>query len=51
MSDGRHREIDVLLSEERRFEPPAGFREQAHVGDRAPYDEYVAEFVADGSSS
>jgi acetyl-CoA synthetase len=38
MSDGPQREIDVLLREERRFEPPAGFQEHALVKDRAPYE-------------
>ena len=38
MSDGPQREIDVLLREKRRFEPPAGFQEHALVKDRAPYE-------------
>lgn len=35
----QHREIDVLLDEQRTFEPSAGFVAAAHVGDRGPYDE------------
>ncbi len=35
----QHREIDVLLDEQRTFEPPAHFVAAAHVGDRGPYDE------------
>ena len=35
----QHREIDVLLDEQRTFEPPADFVATAHVGDRGPYDE------------
>lgn len=35
----QRREIDVLLEESRRYEPPAGFREAAHVSDRTPYEE------------
>ncbi|MGW8282082.1 MAG: acetate--CoA ligase [Gemmatimonadota bacterium] len=39
MSDKSHREIDVLLRENRRFDPPAGFRERALVRDDTPYEE------------
>lgn len=35
----QHREIDVLLDEQRTFEPSADFVAAAHVGDRGPYDE------------
>ena len=38
MSDGQHREIDVLLQEIRRFEPPAGFQDRALVSDQTPYE-------------
>jgi acetyl-CoA synthetase len=37
MSDGRRREIDVLLHEERLYEPHADFRRSAAVGDDTPY--------------
>ncbi|MEN8145119.1 MAG: acetate--CoA ligase [Gemmatimonadota bacterium] len=37
MSDSQRREIDVLLSEERRFPPPQSFSEQAEVKDDGPY--------------
>jgi len=37
MSDERRREIDVLLHEERRYDPPEDFRQAATVGDDAPY--------------
>ena len=39
MSDGQQREIDVLLREERRFDPPLGFQEHALVRDQTPYEE------------
>ena len=39
MSDGQRREIDVLLQEKRRFEPPAGFRDRALVSDQTPYED------------
>ena len=35
----QHREIDVLLDEQRTFEPPAEFVAAAHVRDRGPYEE------------
>ncbi|MFQ5889089.1 MAG: acetate--CoA ligase [Gemmatimonadota bacterium] len=38
MPEPRRREIDVLLLEERRFEPAAAFREAAHVRDSTPYE-------------
>ena len=37
MPDERRREIDVLLHEERRYEPSEAFRRSAVVGDDAPY--------------
>ena len=39
-------DIDVLLSETRRFEPPAPFRAQAHVHDRALHDRAAQDDVA-----
>jgi acetyl-CoA synthetase len=39
MADARRREIDVLLHEERRYEPPEPFREAASVSDATPYRE------------
>ncbi len=39
MSDGQRREIDVLLQEKRRFDPPAGFRDRALVSDQTPYED------------
>ncbi|MCG8467441.1 MAG: AMP-binding protein, partial [Gemmatimonadetes bacterium] len=33
-----HREIDVLLDEQRTFDPPASFAAAAHVNDRGPYE-------------
>jgi acetyl-CoA synthetase len=38
MDGSRTREIDVLLNEDRRFEPPENFRRKALVCDRAPYE-------------
>jgi acetyl-CoA synthetase len=38
MSDTHKREIEVLLTETRAFEPAAGFRDAAHVADRGPYE-------------
>ena len=38
MNDAHRREIDVLLREERRFDPPADFREDARVADDEPYE-------------
>ena len=46
MSDGRHRDLDVLLHEERRFEPPPAFAGLAHVRDRSPYDTASADRLA-----
>ena len=46
MSDGRHRDLDVLLHEERRFEPPPAFAGQAHVHDRSPYEAASADRLA-----
>ena len=37
MTAAQRREIAVLLSEERTFEPPSGFRERAHVVGEEPY--------------
>jgi acetyl-CoA synthetase len=37
MPDQRRREIDVLLHEERRYEPSEGFQRSAAVGDDTPY--------------
>ena len=37
MADARRREIDVLLQEDRRYEPPEPFRKAASVTDDAPY--------------
>ncbi|MFQ5678082.1 MAG: acetate--CoA ligase [Gemmatimonadota bacterium] len=52
MNGARGREIEVLLREERRFDPPADFRRTAHVSDRTPYEraredreEYWAEWA------
>ena len=39
MPDQRRREIDVLLHEERRYEPSERFRQSAAVGDDTPYRE------------
>ena len=41
-----HGKIDVLLDEQRTFEPAADFVAAAHVGDRGPYDE--AEWDREG---
>ncbi|MFW6085470.1 MAG: AMP-binding protein, partial [Gemmatimonadota bacterium] len=43
MDGARHREIDVLLHEERRFDPPADFAARARVSDRAPYEAAEAD--------
>ncbi len=43
MPDKRRREIDVLLHEERRYEPSADFRQAAAVGDDSPYVEAQAD--------
>ena len=43
MPDDRRREIDVLLHEERQYEPPADFRQAAAVADDAPYAEARAD--------
>ncbi len=37
MSDDHRREIDVLLTEDRRFEPPQNFMDTAEVSDDSPY--------------
>ena len=37
MKTTQRRELDVLLTEERTFEPPAGFRDRAHVVGQEPY--------------
>ncbi len=37
MDRSRKREIDVLLTEDRRFDPPDAFRAAAHVSDDTPY--------------
>jgi acetyl-CoA synthetase len=39
MSDVHRREIEVLLTEDRVYEPPTAFRNAAHVSDRSPYEE------------
>ena len=43
MRQGKSREIDVLLNEERRYPPPEAFREDALVSDRAPYEAATAD--------
>jgi acetyl-CoA synthetase len=43
MPDQRRREIDVLLHEERRYEPSDEFRQAAAVRDDAPYQEARAD--------
>lgn len=45
MSDSRTPEqgISALLKEERRFEPPAGFRETANISDPAVYERAAAD--------
>ena len=37
MDRSRKREFDVLLTEDRRFDPPDAFRAAAHVSDDTPY--------------
>ena len=39
MNDAHRREIEVLLTENRAFEPSDGFRSAAHVADRGPYED------------
>jgi len=39
MDQSHKREIDVLLTEDRRFDPPDTFRAAAHVSDDTPYAE------------
>ena len=39
MSDAHRREIEVLLTEDRLYEPPTGFQDTAHVSDRSPYED------------
>jgi acetyl-CoA synthetase len=46
MDGPRHREIDVLLREDRRFEPPPPFAAAARVSDRAPYEAAEADRLA-----
>jgi acetyl-CoA synthetase len=46
MGDARHRDIDVLLHEDRRFEPPPEFSQQAHVRDPLPYETASADRLA-----
>jgi acetyl-CoA synthetase len=42
--DGSHsREIEVLLTEDRTFDPPQAFRAAAHVADDAPYGQASAD--------
>ncbi len=43
MNESHRREIDVLLAEDRTFEPPEGFRAAAHVRDHTPYDDARAD--------
>jgi len=46
MDGSRHREIDVLLREDRRFEPPPEFAADASVSDRSPYEAAEADRLA-----
>jgi len=46
MGDVKHRDIDVLLHEDRRFEPPPEFSQQAHVRDPLPYETASADRLA-----
>ncbi|MGD8496630.1 MAG: acetate--CoA ligase, partial [Gemmatimonadales bacterium] len=46
MQGGRQREIDVLLQEDRRFDPPDEFRANAHVSDLTPYEQAAADRLA-----
>ena len=43
MSEDLRREIEVLLSEDRRYEPPEAFRAAAAVPDERPYEEAGAD--------
>ncbi|MGH7540465.1 MAG: acetate--CoA ligase, partial [Gemmatimonadota bacterium] len=43
MSGSQRREIEVLLSESRRYEPPPAFRAAAHVPNDTPYREAAAD--------
>ncbi|MCL7963375.1 MAG: acetate--CoA ligase [marine benthic group bacterium] len=43
MDDAHRREIDVLLHEEREFNPPPAFVEGAYVSDRTPYETAEAD--------
>jgi acetyl-CoA synthetase len=43
MPDQRRREIDVLLHEERRYEPSEAFRKSAAVSDATPYEQAGAD--------
>ncbi|MFW6192822.1 MAG: acetate--CoA ligase [Gemmatimonadota bacterium] len=44
--DARRREIDVLLREDRTFQPPADFQGEARVQDRGPYREAESDRLA-----
>ncbi len=46
MSGSRKREIDVLLTEDRCFDPPDTFRAAAHVSDDTPYSAATEDRVA-----
>ncbi|MFQ5745687.1 MAG: acetate--CoA ligase [Gemmatimonadota bacterium] len=46
MDEARKREIEVLLNEERSFEPTPEFRDAALVSDRTPYEEAAADSEA-----
>ena len=46
MDGSRHREIDVLLREDRQFEPPPEFVAEARVSDRSPYEAAEADRLA-----
>ncbi len=46
MDGSRHREIDVLLREDRQFEPPPEFAAEARVSDRSPYEAAEADRLA-----
>ena len=43
MSQPHHREIDVLLHEDRTFPPPEEFARRAHLSDRGPYDDAASD--------
>jgi acetyl-CoA synthetase len=46
MREGKSREIDVLLQEDRRYPTPEAFREEALVSDHVPYEEAEADRAA-----